>query len=88
MKLPIFCITSSTKTENVNVDQKRKHKKKRHFKEFFENEEHITTVDHTKKNNLINYSYESDNKSQSMFLMLIDNIPAPSSYSISILLLI
>jgi len=50
MKLPIFCITSSTETEDVNVDQKRKHKKKRHFDEFFENEENITPEVHTKKN--------------------------------------
>jgi len=49
MKLPIFCITSSTETEYVNVKHKRKHKKKKHFDEFFENEENITDVVHKKK---------------------------------------
>jgi len=50
IKLPIFCITSSTEPEDVNVKQKRKHKKKRHFDEFFENEENVTPVVHKKKN--------------------------------------
>lgn len=42
IKLPIFCMTSSTETEDVNVEQKRKHKKKRHF------DENVTPV-HKKK---------------------------------------
>lgn len=45
IKLPIFCMTSSTETEDVNVEQKRKHKKKRHFDE---NDENFTPV-HKKK---------------------------------------
>ena len=49
LKLPIFCITSSTETEDVNVKHKRKHKKKKHFDEFSENEENITAVVHKKK---------------------------------------
>lgn len=48
IKLPIFCITSSTEPEDV--EQKRKHKKKKHFDEFSENEENVTPVVHKKKN--------------------------------------
>jgi len=47
MKLSIFCITSSTETEDV--EHKRKPKKKKPFDEFFENEENITAVVHKKK---------------------------------------
>lgn len=41
IKLPTFFMTSSTETEDVNVEQKRKHKKKRHFDE---NDENVTPV--------------------------------------------